>query len=57
MTLIFAILILASIAAMAWAFLASAKLEAAADELERRVEARLDLPPAAAAESDKGASK
>ena len=57
MTLILVVLVLASIASMAWAFLASAKFEAAAAELEERVKSRLDLPPQSATESDKGASK
>ena len=57
MTLILVVLILASIAAMAWAFQASAKFEASAAALEERVKTRLDLPPQSVTESDKGASK
>lgn len=57
MTLILVILVLASIASMTWAFLASTKFEAAATALEERVKSRLDLSPRAATESDKGARK
>lgn len=57
MTLIFSILIVASIAAMAWAFLASTKLDAAALELEHRVRSRLDNIHAPTTETDKGAPK
>jgi hypothetical protein len=57
MTLILVVLILASLASMAWAFLASTKFEDAAKTLEARVKTRLDLPPQSAMESDKGAPK
>jgi hypothetical protein len=56
MTLILVVLVLSSIAAMAWAFSAARKLEVAAAALEERVKTRLDLPPHPAAASDKGVS-
>lgn len=56
MTLILVILILLSIASMAWAFSASMQLEVAATALEKRVKSRLDQPPQSATESDKGVS-
>jgi hypothetical protein len=57
MTLILVILVVASLASMAWAFAAAAKFEAAAVALEARVKSRLDQPPPSATDSDKGAHR
>lgn len=56
MTLILVILVLSSIASMAWAFSASMQLEVAATALEERVKTRLDQAPHSATESGKGVS-
>lgn len=54
MTLIICILVLASIASMAMAFLAAARLEASVQELEHRTNARLSPPVVANTETESG---
>lgn len=51
MTTIIALLVVGSILAMAWAFLASSRLAASVEALDRRLEARLDQTPTNRTES------
>lgn len=44
MTLLFVLLVLAGIVAMAWSFLAAARLEASVTELEKRLSGRESKP-------------
>jgi hypothetical protein len=58
MTWILSFLVLASIAAMAWAFLSAAKLEASVDALEHRINERLAHAPVNEPETvEKGKAK
>lgn len=58
MTLILSLLVLASIAAMAWAFLSAAKLDASVDALETRINERLAHAPGSETETvEKGKAK
>ncbi|MEK7393001.1 MAG: hypothetical protein AAB214_10590 [Fibrobacterota bacterium] len=58
MTWILSLLVLASIAAMAWAFLSAAKLEASVDALETRINERLAHNPVHETETvEKGKAK